>query len=344
MLARDGIVTGNRIGPARSSCAIHVSSYNSNRENIYHQQQTISGCGLSGIAFSTNVPHTVRGGNKHMLNPGARHERNEELHRLPPLEEQRQQRDHGPAPDAGHELHELHGQVLLGRRGRARLRGGRRHRAGRAAGRHRQLAAPHRLSRAVREAPRARLRCSSIAHEHPGRDILDQLRHPLQKPEILQVQARGEYLYAACGCGGFRAFDIAFIDHKGFSERITTAPVSPAGQQFYVPTQYATAIAAPTTLAPDPTRKQLPENREQAVHPLYAYIYVTDKYEGLILVGAARCSTAIRSTTSWSGRSPTTPAACSPGRGTSRSPARTPTSRATPAWSSSASTIRSIPM
>src|SRR5215468_9084421 len=62
MLARDGRVTGNRIGPARSSCAIHVSSYNNNREQIYVQQQTISGDGMSGIAFSTNVPHTVRGG------------------------------------------------------------------------------------------------------------------------------------------------------------------------------------------------------------------------------------------------------------------------------------------
>jgi hypothetical protein len=100
------------------------------------------------------------------------------------------------------------------------------------------------------------------------------------------VQARGEYLYAACGTGGFRAFDIAFIDHKGFSQRITTAPVSPYGQQFYVPTKYATAIAAPTTLAPDPTRTQSPENLEQAVHSLYAYIYIADKYEGLILVGA----------------------------------------------------------
>ena len=62
MLARDGNVTGNRIGPARSSCAIHVGSYNANRESIYVQQQTISGEGMSGIAFSTNVPHTVRGG------------------------------------------------------------------------------------------------------------------------------------------------------------------------------------------------------------------------------------------------------------------------------------------
>src|SRR5205814_5191214 len=107
---------------------------------------------------------------------------------------------------------------------------------------------------------------------------------PLQRPEILQVQQRGEYLYAACGTGGFRAFDIAFIDDKGFSQRITTAPVSPAGQQFYVPSSYATAVAAPTTLAPDPTRTQYAENREQAIHSLYAYVDVTDAYEGPIPV------------------------------------------------------------
>src|SRR4029079_6838144 len=41
-----------------------------------------------------------------------------------------------------------------------------------------------------------------------------------------------------------------------------------------------------TTIAPDPTRKQFPENKEQAVPLLYGFIYVTDKYEGLILIGA----------------------------------------------------------
>ena len=41
------------------------------------------------------------------------------------------------------------------------------------------------------------------------------------------VQPRGEFLYAACGKEGVRVFDIAFIDNKAFSERITTAPVSP---------------------------------------------------------------------------------------------------------------------
>jgi hypothetical protein len=52
-----------------------------------------------------------------------------------------------------------------------------------------------------------------------------------------------------------RVYDIANIDNKGFSERITTAPVSPLGQRFYVDTKYATGVASPSTLAVDPTRK-----------------------------------------------------------------------------------------
>jgi hypothetical protein len=102
---------------------------------------------------------------------------------------------------------------------------------------------------------------------------------------------------------------VAQIDQKGFSERITTAPVSRFGQKFWVKTKYATAVAAPTTLAVDPARwrvshdgsmidptsanklsgearKQL-VNEEQPIHPLYSYLYVVDKYEGLILVNAA---------------------------------------------------------
>src|SRR5205814_7890047 len=61
MLGKDGNATGNRVSPARSSCAVHVGSYNNNRESIYVQQQTISADGYGGTAFSTNVPHTVRG-------------------------------------------------------------------------------------------------------------------------------------------------------------------------------------------------------------------------------------------------------------------------------------------
>ena len=138
------------------------------------------------------------------------------------------------------------------------------------------------------------------------------------RPEALSVQVRGEYAYVAAGKGGLRVYDVAQIDHKGFSERIVTAPVSPLGQRFYVGTKYAAAVAAPSTLAVDPARwrtvrnedgtlTQVPPdkavemnreaekagkpspvvNEEEPIHPLYAYLYVADKFEGLVLVNAA---------------------------------------------------------
>jgi hypothetical protein len=128
-------------------------------------------------------------------------------------------------------------------------------------------------------------------------------------PRVLQVQLRGEYAYVAAGEGGLRVYDVAQIDQKGFSERIVTAPVSRFGQKFWVKTKYATAVAAPTTLAVDPARWRVKTdgtmidplsaskltgaartvlvNEEQPIHPLYAYLYIADKYEGLILVNAA---------------------------------------------------------
>ena len=78
---------------------------------------------------------------------------------------------------------------------------------------------------------------------------------------------------------------MAQIDQKGFSEKIMTAPVSPLGQRLYVKTKYATAVASPSTLAVDPTRTQRPENEEQKIHPVYAYLYVTDREEGLVVIG-----------------------------------------------------------
>src|SRR6202043_2844339 len=68
-------------------------------------------------------------------------------------------------------------------------------------------------------------------------------------------------------------------------ERMTTAPVSPIGQRFFVPSKNALAVASPTTLGVDPLRKQLPENEEQPIHLLYGFLYVADKEEGLVVVG-----------------------------------------------------------
>src|SRR5262249_2395342 len=90
-----------------------------------------------------------------------------------------------------------------------------------------------------------------------------------------------------CGPLGVRIFDISFCDHKGFSEKVFTAPVSPIGQRFYVRTKYCTAVAAPATVAPDPTRKHFPENKEIPVAGMDGSIYATDLYEGLVIIGIA---------------------------------------------------------
>jgi hypothetical protein len=102
---------------------------------------------------------------------------------------------------------------------------------------------------------------------------------------VLDIQARGEYAYAADGKNGLRVYDIANIDNKNFSEKITTAPVSPIGQRFFVPTKDAVAVASPSTLAVDPLRVQLPENEEQPIHLMYGFLYVADRQEGLVIIG-----------------------------------------------------------
>jgi len=123
------------------------------------------------------------------------------------------------------------------------------------------------------------------------------------------LQNRGEYMFVAEGKGGFRAYDIASIGNKGFSERIVRAPFSSLGHDTHVKSKNATCMALATTqpVAPDrnremantelmdgngnpildadgSTRTLLEENQEQSFHPIYDYAVITDSEEGLILV------------------------------------------------------------
>ena len=273
MLARDGNVTGNRIGPARSSCAVHVGSYNANREAVYLQQQTISAEGLSGIAFSTNVPHTVRGKGETKsctdCHLSADNDNNALLAQLL-MQGTNYLNFIGRNCWVGAGDHGLFAVPVTERDEPQTVIGSSMHR----------VVYPERFHEHEKHH-----RELEHAHEHPGNDIGDNIFSPHKENKVLSIQVRGEYCYAACGEGGVRIYDVAFVDHKGFSERILTAPVSPLGQKFYVKTEFATDIAAPTTIAPDPTRTHKPENHEQPVHAMYGYIYATDFHEGLILIG-----------------------------------------------------------
>src|SRR5205085_6514784 len=79
---------------------------------------------------------------------------------------------------------------------------------------------------------------------HQSRKLELAESHHHGSSNAVSLQQRGEYLYIADGRKGLRVYDIANIDNKGFSERITTAPVSPLGQRFYVKTKNATAVAS----------------------------------------------------------------------------------------------------
>ena len=107
------------------------------------------------------------------------------------------------------------------------------------------------------------------------------------KDAVRCLQMRGEYMFVAEGKGGFRAYDIAAIGNKGFSERIVTAPFSALGHDTHVKTANATCMALPTNQAIAPTRNS-PElravNQEQPFSPIYSYAFVTDAVEGLIAV------------------------------------------------------------
>lgn len=279
MLGRDGTVTGNRIAPVRSSSAVLVSSQNQNREWIYHQQQTTSAEGFSGQAFNTHVPHTVRG--KETRGCTDCHVSKDKDNNAWMAQLLLQGTNFvnfmghycyvatGDALEAVTVTAHTEPQAVIG----STLQ---------------KLAYPEDYEKFLRQGSELK-----TAFEHKG------------NPQALQVQVRGEYAYVAAGEGGLRVYDVAQIDQKGFSERIVTAPVSKFGQQFYVKTKYATAVAAPTTLAVDPARwrittdgRMIPPaqtmnaaakllNEEQPIHPLYAYLYVVDKYEGLIVVNAA---------------------------------------------------------
>lgn len=284
MLGRDGPAKGGRIVPVRSSSAVVVSSQNANREWIYHQQQTVSAEGYSGQAFNPHFPHATggRGTTKSCTDCHAS-SANDNNAWMAQLTLQ------------GTNFVNFLGRYVYVATGRNGLEAAAvtEHDEPQAVyGSHlHSLAYPDEHAAFVGKQGR-RLK---EAHHHGGG----------MGAEVLDVQLRGEYLYAARGPAGFYAFDVANIDNKGFSERIITAPVSPLGQRLGFKTSFAVAVASPATIAVDPGRGRFSEdptkpytsimepaepwhvNREQPIHPLYAYLYVGDRDEGLILTNAA---------------------------------------------------------
>lgn len=277
MLGLDGTVKDNQLAVIRSSSAVVVSSQNAAREWSYAQQQTISSEGYSGQAFNPHFAHTTSGvgttKNCTDCHLSKENDNNAIMTQLLgygtgtvnffsryayvaaydkgvyaiPWTEREE-----PQAAIGSFLYSI---VYPGDHQEHLDRGGR----------------------------------LTEAHHHHGHDTLKQISNLIsgKHAKIQDIQRRGEFLYTAAGTGGFEVLDIANIDQKGFAERIVTAPFSPLGWRTYVRTKYATSVVLPSTLANDPARNRNPVNEEQPIHMLYAYVYVTDKEEGIIAVNVA---------------------------------------------------------
>lgn len=258
MLGVDGTVTRHRIAPTRSTCAVVVSSQNANRDWLYYMQQTISAEGFSGFGFSPYYPHTVRATETktctdcHVSTAG---DNNAWMAQL---------------LMQGTNLVNFMARYVYVAEG--------------SKGFDAVPVAEHDDPPAVFGSDLQKIVYSKDYEEieKHQRELHEADHHA---GNVLDVQLRGEYLYAALGKDGFRVYDVANIDNKDFSEKMVTAPVSPLGQRFYVKTKNATAVGSPSTLAVDPLRTRIPANEEQAIALMYGFLYVTDAEEGLVVIG-----------------------------------------------------------
>jgi LVIVD repeat len=277
---------GNIIAPIRSTSALVLSSTNVNRERIYIQQPPISAAGFSSQAFAPHFPHTVR-----------------------KTETKKCSDCHISADEDNNAIMT---QTLLlgtnfvnfvGMNAWTGLEGG--FEAVRVTewdepqaviGSYLQRYAypdfyklhVEQNKRELKEWTRGDKFDKNFSGET---NHTEQFRNVVQgtKDRVNCLQLRGEYMFVAEGKGGFRAYDVASIANKGFSEPIVSAPFSKLGQDMHVSTENATCMALPTmqnisVKRNDTNRQDVPDNQEQAFHPIYRYAVITDSVEGLVLV------------------------------------------------------------
>lgn len=259
-IGKHGPAKGGKIVPVRSSSALVLSSTDINRQKIYIQQPPIAASGHSSQAFAPHFPHTVRTKETKTCNDCHISENNDNNAILSQL------------LLFGTNFVNFMGYMTYVATGEEGLEAAQ-----------------------VTEWDEPQAVIGSYLHKYAYPDYYQQhqdhnqvlqtsYRHHGAGGATNTIQMRGEYLYTTAGEAGFRAYDIANIANKGFSERIVTAPVSPLGHDTHVATKNATSFVLPTVMPIDPTRKVGPENLETPMHEIYHYALIADSEEGLILV------------------------------------------------------------
>jgi hypothetical protein len=264
-IGKHGQIKDYKIAPVRSSSALVLSSTNVNRERIYTQQPPISAAGYSSQAFAPHYPHTERRGETKTCTDCHLSKSNDNNAIMAQLL--------------------LFGTKFIDFVGYNAWVGG-----------EGEITAVR-----VTEWDEPQAVIGSYLHryaypdwyrEHEERErkLETGFRHGGGTASCLQL--RGEYVYVAEGRKGFRAYDVASIGNKGFSQPVVTAPASALGQNTRIKSPNATCVALATTQPVAPYRNSGEEstrelmqgkNLEQPMHAIYKYAFITDSEEGLIL-------------------------------------------------------------
>lgn len=260
---------GNKVSPFRPANPVLVSVYNRNRDNVVHEQPTISGAGYSGFSYTPNPPHTIRKAEVRDC---------EDCH-----------------VSAANDNNAWLATVLgVGSNGTN------------FSGEYVFVAEKDRGIRAIRVTvgyePRpvigSNLHKIAFPRDYDsfaarGRELRVSASSGATSPKSISV--RGEYALVADGPSGLRVYDVANVDNKSVAQKIvpgSTSPVQVAGNavgtafgaEMRVPSANATYVALPSTVPMDLDRKALPQNLEQPIAQLFRYAFVADSVEGLIVV------------------------------------------------------------
>ncbi len=258
-LGVDGTVTGHRIAPARSSCAVLVSSQNANREWLYYTQQTISAEGFSGQAFSTFVPHTVR------------------------AKETKQCSDCHVS--AANDNNAWMAQLLLQGTNFMNFMGRYVYVATGNKGFEAIAVAEHDEPEAIYGSDLQRVAYPDdfkkfVAHD---RQLASRVRATKERSSTSRRAASTptrQQGRAACASTTSR-----ISTTKASLNRSPPRQSLPSASVFTCQRKMRSPSLRPQRSAVDPLRTRIPENEEQPIHLLYGFLYVADKEEGLVIVG-----------------------------------------------------------
>ena len=283
-LGKHQTTKGNQTAPVRSSSALVLSSTNINRERIYVQQAPISAIGFSSQAFAPHFPHTVRRTETKTCSDchlSANDDNNAIMAQLMLL---------GTNYVNFVGLHAWTG--LEGGFSAIRVTEWDEPQAVLGSYLHRYAYPDYwRMhvednGRELKNWNRGKTFDSDLSGETKAFEQFVNT-HEGTSDRVGCLQLRGEYMFVAEGKGGFKAYDVASIANKGFSERIISAPFSRLGHDTHVSSPNATCMALATNQPINPLRntaEMRESNQEQPFLPIYSYAVITDSEDGLILV------------------------------------------------------------